>query len=76
MSKRLSLTLMILGLVLFEISIASAHYPILVGDRSTIMGGQGGNITLTYGRGHIHAPQWTDAPAPDWIKAYTFDGMT
>lgn len=76
MWQRLSLIFMLLGLVLLEISTAVAHYPILIGDRSPMMGQSGGNITLTYGRGHLHAPQWTEAQAPDLIKAYTFDGMT
>lgn len=76
MWTRLSLTFIILGLVLLEISTAGAHYPILIGGRSPMMEQGGGNFTLTYGKGHLHAPEWTEAQTPDWINAYTFDGMT
>lgn len=53
-----------------------AHYPILIGDRPPSLGEQGGQISLTFGRGHLHAPKWEETAAPDWVRAYTFDGMT
>ncbi|KAF0193102.1 MAG: Nickel transport complex NikM subunit transmembrane [Gammaproteobacteria bacterium] len=55
---------------------AFAHYPILIGDRPPSLGEHGGQISLTFGRGHLHAPKWEEVQAPDWVRGYTFDGMT
>ncbi len=60
---------------LLQTTLASAHYPILIGDRSPLLE-RGDTITFTYGRGHLDVPEWTEAPKPDWIKAFTFDGMS
>ena len=61
--------------VVGQASLALPHYPILIGDRSPIITKRGEMIELTYGRGHLNTAKWTDAPEPDWIRAYTFDGM-
>lgn len=55
-------------------TVASAHYPILVGDRSPDMGQRGGIIELIYGLGEIHQGIFVDARMPDWVRGYTFDG--
>lgn len=66
-----------LGLLLwFAAASAGAHYPLLIGDRSPVMGPQGGSIDFTYGLGELHERVYADARKPDWVRAYTFDGMT
>lgn len=63
--------------VLFAYSgVGFAHYPVLIGDRAPNLGEQGGQISLTFGRGHLHAPKWEDSQSPDWVRGFTFDGMT
>lgn len=54
---------------------ASAHYPLLIGDRSPDMGPRGGAIEFTYGLGELNERIYADARKPDWVRAYTFDGM-
>jgi hypothetical protein len=54
---------------------ASAHYPLLIGDRSPDMGARGGSIEFTYGLGELNERVYADARKPDWVRAYTFDGM-
>lgn len=76
MLRLLNLVLMLLFVVLCQTAAAVAHYPILIGDRSPIISKMGETYVLTYGRGHLYDPKWTEAPEPDWIRAYTADGMT
>ncbi len=55
-------------------SIANAHYPMLIGDRSPLMDQRGGTVNLTYGLGELHNGVLVDARKPDWVRGYTFDG--
>ncbi len=62
--------------LLLTATIASAHYPFLIGDRSPDMGQRSGVINLTYGLGELHEDIFVDARTPDWVRGYTFDGGT
>ncbi len=62
--------------LLMSASTATAHYPLLIGDRSPDMGQRGGVINLTYGLGELHEDVFVDARPPDWVRGYTFDGGT
>lgn len=65
-----------LGLFMwFAAATASAHYPLLIGDRSPDMGVRGGVVEFTYGLGELHERVYADARKPDWVRGYTFDGM-
>lgn len=66
----------VFGLCMAWSATALAHYPVLIGDRPPSLGEKGGQISLTFGRGHLHAPKWEDTQAPDWVRGYTFDGVT
>lgn len=66
---------MVLALLLTA-TVASAHYPFLIADRSPDMGQRGGIINLTYGLGELHDELFAEARAPDWVRGYTFDGGT
>ncbi len=62
--------------LLLAATLASAHYPFLIGDRSPDMGKRGGIINLTYGLGELHEDVFVDTRKPDWVRGYTFDGGT
>ncbi len=67
------------GLVLalwMTTSLTSAHYPLLIGDRSPDLGNQGGIIGFTYGLGELDKRAFANARTPDWVRGYTFDGAT
>ncbi|MDR2877805.1 MAG: DUF4198 domain-containing protein [Chromatiales bacterium] len=66
----------VLGLLMWGAAFAaSAHYPLLIGDRPPDMGERGGSIDFTYGLGELYERVYADARRPDWIRAYTFDGQ-
>lgn len=62
--------------LLLSATIASAHYPFLIADRSPDMGQRGGLLNLTYGLGELHEELFVEARTPDWVRGYTFDGGT
>ncbi len=57
-------------------SLAGAHYPLLIADRSPDMGHKSGVIEFTYGLGELHERVFAKAKTPDWVRGYTFDGGT
>lgn len=75
MFKRLSFILISFWIFLMQADGVNAHYPILIGNSSPVIAKIRDVISLTYGRGHLYNPKWEEAPVPDSIKAYTFDGI-
>ncbi len=77
MAVKFNLTYWSIGLILlFTTTLANAHYPFLIADRSPDMGARGGVINLTYGLGELHEDVFVEARTPDWVRGYTFDGGT
>lgn len=76
MSRRHLVRLHLGALLWLAATAAWAHYPLLIGDRSPDMGPRGGAIEFTYGLGELNERVFAEARAPDWVRGYTFDGMT
>ncbi len=74
--KRLRYCIPALMITLMWVVTASAHYNILLLDRSPIQYKLRGTVQLTYARGHLYKREWSKAPRPHWLKAFTFEGMS
>ncbi len=74
--KRLYYCISALMITLLWVGSAAAHYNLLFLDRSPIKYKLKETAQLTYARGHLYKREWGQAPKPDWVKAFTFDGMS
>ncbi len=74
--KRLLCSILAAAAVFMCTQTASAHYNLLLLDRSPIQYKLREKVKITYARGHLYKREWGKAPKPDWVKAFTFDGMS